>query len=111
MPGGELHAAITKKALGITGEDIQRLMDSTANAHGPHHREDAVHSIPGITLALAQEGKLTPKNLAVAHLHLGTDLVMSEVYRRVLPKGPLRRPAQQLFEAAAVKALRPKRRR
>lgn len=111
MPGGKLHAAATRRVLGVSGIEVQRLMDSTARLHGPAHRRDHVHSVNGVVIELARRGQLTPQAPAVAALHRLLDETMSPIYRHVLPKGPLRRPAQELLENILVQALEPKRRR
>ena len=111
MPRRKLHKAITERVLGVPGTDVHKLLDSTAHAHGPRHRLDREHSIAGVAVELARRGQLTSQNLQVAQLHILTDQVMSAVYRRVLPKGALRQPAQEIVEDLLVKAIRPKKRR
>ncbi|MFZ0698861.1 MAG: hypothetical protein WAN74_01525 [Thermoplasmata archaeon] len=111
MPRRKLHQAITERVLGVPGTDVHKLLDSTARVHGPRHRLDLEHSIPGVTIELARRGRLTPQDLQVAQLHILTDQAMSALYRRVLPKGAMRQPAQEVLEAFLVMAIQSKKRR
>jgi len=99
MPSGATHRAIAR-AYGLDSREVDRLLDSTVHQHGPSHRKDPIHSLPGVARALAMQGKLTTKNLQSAALHLASDKAISDMMRRTGLKGTRRRVTQDLLEEA-----------
>lgn len=73
-------------------------MDSTAATHGPRHREDPVHTIPGIAQELAVRGQLNPDRMARAMIHISVDRAWSDMWRKVPAPSRLKQPMKQLAE-------------
>ena len=112
MPSQRLHDELNE-LVGLDREKarrIQKLMDSTARAHGPAHRHDEVHSLPGVAAELLRRGEFTPENLQAAAAHLAQD-AMFDALGRAVPAGPARRAFKGLAEDALTRALRGSRRR
>lgn len=112
MPNGPLHRELTKAAgIGTDGREVQRLMDSTSKIHGSHHREDHVHSIPGVAVELARAGKLNGKNLMAAGLHLAQDAMFDRMWKALPVKGPARELVKKELQVAMTRTLREANRR
>ncbi|HTT74217.1 MAG TPA: hypothetical protein VMG99_08795 [Thermoplasmata archaeon] len=110
-PSDQLHAEISRLLLGRDGRKVQKILDSTARSHGGRHREDAVHSLPGLAAELLRRGELTPEAMVDGAVHMAVDEVWSRAVAGLPVRGPARQPTKQLMEAALTSALRGVRRR
>jgi hypothetical protein len=90
-PSGELHEELDF-LMGVRAPDrrVQRLMDSTAATHGPHHRKDHIHSLAGVAVELAKRGELTADNILAAQAHLTQDAAFDAIWKKLPLKGPVR---------------------
>jgi len=112
MPSGRLHAVLTERVLGSTdGREVQKILDSTARAHGPSHRQDHVHSLPGVAAELALRGQLTLENMAAASLHLMADDAWSRMWSSVPMPSRFKQPMKAYAEELLADSLQPTRRR
>lgn len=112
MPSGDLHAELNL-VMGVRDPSrrVQKLVDSTAKAHGPAHRHDAVHSLGGAIIELANRGELTPENALAVVAHINQDRAFDAVWRALPIKGPLREFTKTQIQKTLVKALREARKR
>jgi hypothetical protein len=106
-PSGELHEELGY-IMGTPDPKrrVQRLMDSTAHAHGPAHRGDPVHSLGGIVVELAKRGELTPANVLAAQGHILQDKAFDAIWRALPVKGPYRQAVKNESMRILARTLR-----
>ena len=99
MPSRRLHRAVAGRIPGVDSSGaVDRILDSTAATHGPSHRQDHVHTIPGVAVELARRGELTSEKMAAAVTHLALDRAWSALWHRVPMPSRLKQPFKQLGE-------------
>jgi hypothetical protein len=107
VPSRATHRALTALAMdGYDGDPAHAAIDSTARAHGPSHRHDEVHSLPGVALELAKRGQLSPQNLLAAQHHLVQDAAVDGMLKATGLRGPSRAFVKDLLEKAIVRGAR-----
>lgn len=111
MPSRRLHRSTAALLLGSDdGGEVDRILDSTVAIHGPRHREDRIHSLPGVAVDLALRGQLTPDRIARAGIHIALDEAWSRTWQQARVPSGLKKPMKDLAEEILARSFDRRRR-
>lgn len=111
MPSGKTHREFARWFGVRDSRAVDRLIDSTASAHGPAHRSDPIHTLPGVLQALASRGELNSQTAAAAVLHFAADGLFDRMLAVTRLRGEPRKAAKILLENQVRAVLQRRRRR
>ena len=75
LPNRRYRPAVTRYLSGSDDPEVQPLLDRTAHAHGPSHREGPEHTIQDLAQQQAFQDHLPPEKLAAAMPYIAVDRV------------------------------------
>jgi hypothetical protein len=73
LPNRRYRPAVTRYLSGSDDPEVQPLLDRTAHAHGPSHREGPEHTIQDLAQQQAFQDRLPPEKLAAAMHYVAVD--------------------------------------